>query len=413
MRRLILALFLVLSACSGTEAAQDGIRDDPADAPASEATVASSAAPAPAVTTSTGATSTTGTTAEPFHTYVAWMPGELVPEFGDLLTSLGGVRSVTVARTGTLHIVGSTDATGAAVDQPPYGFVIPVEAAVLDSGTYSFFATEEVAEMFATLGSDELVLSEASAGLRRLGVGGKIRFEGDIEMTVAAVVPDEVLGSTEVALTSVAAFAVDNTISRYALVQSSSTSGELEAGLLAHLPEESVVRVRARDPERSDAARAVQPQIVIKQEFGEFAYSTSSRGTHLEIDPAWLAENIVSVKIPLLGSTRCHKRYAGLLTKVMQSLIDDGLEAVIDRKAFRGCWSPRYISGTTRLSRHAFGAAADINFGNSLDGGAGSPVHPELLARMAAVGITSGQAWSASDPGHFEFYSDEPIGGGG
>jgi hypothetical protein len=318
---------------------------------------------------------------------------------------------VTVARTGTLHIVESTDASGAVVDAPPGGFVIPVEAVVLDRSTYRSFAAPGAAGIFEALGSNELVLSEASAGLRRLDVGAKIRFEGDIEMTVAAIVPDAVLGSTEVALISVGAFAVDNTISRYALVRSSATGERLEADLLALLPAESVVRVRSRNPERSDAARAVQPQIVIKQEFGEFAYKKPSRGTRFEIDPSWVAENIVSVNIPLLGSTRCHKRYAELLTEVMQGLIDDGLEEVIDLGAFRGCWNPRYIAGTTRLSRHAFGAAADINFGRPLDGGPGSPVHPELLARMAAAGLTSGHAWSSPDPGHFEFYSDDPISG--
>ncbi len=408
MRRLVLLLLLVGSACSGAEAARDSVQLDPGESAAVEDETTSTLLVA---TTSTALSTTTS--ADPFQTYVAWMPGGLVPGFGELLSSIEGVRSVTVARTGTLHIVGSSDAAGAVVDTSPEGFVIPVEAVVLDSDTYRPFATAGEAETLAALGPGELVLSEASAGLRRLGVGGKIEFEGEIEMTVAAVVPDAVLGSTEVALTSVGAFAVDNTISRYALVESSTTVDQLEVELLALLPEASVVRVRSRNPHRGDAARAVRPQVVIKQEFGEFAYRQLGRGRRLEIDPEWVSENIVSVNIPLLGTTRCHRRYAELLTQVMQSLIDDGLEAVIDRRAFRGCWNPRYISGTTRLSRHAFGAAADINFGNSLDGGPGSPVHPELLARMAAAGITSGHTWSSPDPGHFEFLDDEPIAVGG
>ena len=89
------------------------------------------------------------------------------------------------------------------------------------------------------------------------------------------------------------------------------------------------------------------------------------------------------------------------------------MKAAIDPDAFFGCWNPRRIANTTRLSRHAFGAAADINFGNSLDGGPGSPVNDELLRRMAMAGITSGHDWSLPDPGHFEWFSDEPIGSDG
>jgi hypothetical protein len=392
--------------CSGAGPAPDAAPVAPLGVAVVPATSTSSSpsttAPAPVATT---------TTVDPFQTFVAWMPGGLVDDFGDLLSSLEGVRSVTVARTGTLHIVRSTDASGRVVDAPPDRFVIPVEAVVLDAHTYRAFVPAEVAEVFAGLAPDELVLSEASARLRRLGVGGTIRFDGDIELTVAAIVPDDVLGSTELALTSVAGFVEDNTVSRFALVEASLTVEQLEAGLLSLLPTDSVVRVRSRDPDRSDAARAVQSQIVIKQEFGEFAYRPPKRGTRFVIDPAWVKENIVSVRIPLLGSVRCHRRYVEQLAAVMQSLVDDGFNDVIDQRAFRGCWNPRFIAGTTRLSRHAFGVAADINFGNSLDGGPGSPVHPELLARMAAAGITSGHTWSSPDPGHFEFYSDPPTGG--
>ncbi len=87
-----------------------------------------------------------------------------------------------------------------------------------------------------------------------------------------------------------------------------------------------------------------------------------------------------------------------------QDLADNGLSNVIDRSAFAGCWNARYIAGSARMSRHSFGAAADINIFNSTDGGPGSPVNPELLKRIYAAGLTSGHVWRNSDPGHFEFF---------
>jgi hypothetical protein len=409
MRSVILALVLavVLAACSGEIAPHPGPDGPGAVAPAPNQPT-SSTSPI-GTTTSASPEVPVVTTVDPFRTFVAWMPGGLVPEFGDALADLPNVRAASLARTGTLHIVSSRDASGMSVDMPPGGYVIPVEAVVLDPTTFDAFLASESAAALQSLGPDELILSEASAELRRLGVGGKIQFEGDIELTVAAVLPDAVLGSTEVAVTSLDAFAADNTIARFAVIESTAGADELETALLARLPASSVVRVRSREPGRADASRAVQPQVAIKQEFGEFAYRPPRRGTRVEIDPAWLEANIVVMDIPLLGQVRCHREYATRLAGVMQSLVDDDLQEVIDRSAFRGCWNPRYIAGTTRLSRHAFGVAADINFGNPLDGGPGSPVHPELLARMAAAGITSGHAWSAPDPGHFEFYSRSPI----
>ena len=153
----------------------------------------------------------------------------------------------------------------------------------------------------------------------------------------------------------------------------------------------------------------VRSQVFIKEHFGEFAYRLTGGG-RFTIDPGWVAANIVDVDIPLLGQTKCHRKMAGILTDVMQDLVDNGLSDVIDRSAYAGCWNARYIAGSYRLSRHAFGAAADINIFNPTDGGPGSPVHPELLERIYAAGLTSGHVWRNADPGHFEFF--EAVAGG-
>ena len=87
----------------------------------------------------------------------------------------------------------------------------------------------------------------------------------------------------------------------------------------------------------------------------------------------------------------------------MTTLEIAGHDDVIDPSAFKGCWNPRFIRQRTDLSHHAWGAAADINFGNSLEG-PGSPADPRLLEAMAALDILSGHAWTDPDPGHFEWF---------
>jgi hypothetical protein len=160
--------------------------------------------------------------------------------------------------------------------------------------------------------------------------------------------------------------------------------------------------------------RIVRSWVFMKQTFGEFEYRPG-KGVAVQIEPAWLEENIVEVDLPLLGVTKCHVRYAETLTAVMNRLIDEGMGHVITKRTFFGCWNPRYIRGTTRLSRHSFGIAADINFSNRTGDRNGSPVHSALLAAMTDFGIHSGHVWVSPDAGHFEFFGfpeedpQEPI----
>jgi hypothetical protein len=149
---------------------------------------------------------------------------------------------------------------------------------------------------------------------------------------------------------------------------------------------------------------AVRAQSAIKERFGEFAYRATD-AQRFETDPAWLATNIVTDTIPLLGEVTCHHDFVALLRAVMERLEAVGAEDAIDPDAFRGCWNSRFIAGRRDLSRHSFGVAADINFFNPLDGPA-SPVDLRLLAAMEAVGITSGHEWMIPDPGHFEWFTD-------
>ncbi len=400
MRRWALLFLLVATACSGRAIADS----EPVATTTNAATATSTTMPPTTVAPVPAAAPTTTTTSPPlWEPLVSWMPDGLPPDFGEIVRSVPGVINVTVIGTGTFHIVSSETSDGAVVDQPPDGFVIPVGGIVIDPATYRAFADNATAAVIAGLSSGELILSESSAALRRLGPGDRMVFEGGEVRSIAAVLPDAAVGGAEIIGVGDTTLAVPGSERGYALIDFDGTGEELEREILARLPQDALLRVRDPRDTSGNPGRSVRSQIFIKQEFGEFAYRPTGRG-RFEIDPAWMEANIIDVEIPLLGKTVCHRKYAALLTEVMKDLDDHGLDGVIDPRAFRGCWNSRYISGSTRLSRHAWGAAADINFGNDLDGGPGSPVNEELLERMLAVGIRSGHLWTRPDPGHFEFY---------
>lgn len=340
-------------------------------------------------------------------------PEGLDENFIDLIRSIDGVERLAVLRSGQVRMTASEDRSGQPVDRLTDGFVIQLDARSYDDPASVEPFSAELAAALARLPADELILSRSSADLRRLDVGGIIEFDNGARFRVGAVLPDSVVGGAEVVLAGVDSLELAGGRSAergVALVGFAGTGTELEAVLLEVNGGEGI-RVfggRGGDDEL-DRQRSTLSQIEVKQTFGEFAFRPS--GSSIEIDPDWIEANLVTVDLPLLGPVRCHRVFAETLDAVMQGLVADGLDDVIDRDAFQGCWNPRTIAGSDRLSKHAWGIAADINFGNPLDDGPGSPVHPELLERMDEAGFTSGHRWTTPDPGHFE-YRRPPLGDG-
>lgn len=330
------------------------------------------------------------------------MPRGLPDDFESRAAPIEGVESIALRLTETLHIVQTHDAAGSVVDQPPAGFVIPIQGAAVVASSYESFADAPVVQLLEELAADQVLLSESSARLRRIGAGGRITFADGRQVTVLAVVPDTAFGAEEIVTTNPDLVGGPGSELRFALVSFAGTADDLHQALTLALPDGSGIGVHTRG-RLHDQTTAVRSQVWIKQTFGEFSYKPTGDG-RFTIDPAWVAANIVTVEIPLLGTTRCHRIYADLLIGVMEALIASGDADAIDRSAFHGCWNARYVANSRRLSRHAWGAAADINFFNSLDGGPGSPVSRALLEQMAMAGITSGHDWSIPDPGHFEYY---------
>jgi hypothetical protein len=71
-------------------------------------------------------------------------------------------------------------------------------------------------------------------------------------------------------------------------------------------------------------------------------------------------------------------------------------------RSFHGCFNPRFIAGTHTLSRHAWGAAVDINYSSNPTGSANTQ-DGRLIEVMMRWGFTWGGNWLVPDPAHFEW----------
>ena len=335
--------------------------------------------------------------------------GRGLPE--DFIERVGAIEGVTLAylyTAGTMDLVESRTSAGRVVDRASEGWAIPLDGAIV--------APDHIAAYLGIdhgLTRDHVVLGEGSAALRGLTAGDTMRFASGAELTVGAVVPDEVFGESELIGLSTDVFDPKRFEARAAVIRFTGGEQALERELARIYGDDAGFGLHRRDAFADNGPRIVRSWVFLKEQFGEFEYRPA-RGGAVEIDPAWLEANIVEVDLPLLGTTKCHRRFAHTLTAVMRRLEAQGMADVIDASRFYGCWNPRFIRGTTRLSRHAFGIAADINFTSREGDRRGSPTHSALLEAMYAYGVHSGHVWTLPDPGHFEYYGfpdGAPTGG--
>ena len=399
MVRVLVAMVLVAAACSSTpDRAEVSVPTLATRAPATSTTSTSTLA---STASSTMLPGSEGPNPSLSHWYLVSATAAVPDGLAEGLETISGVEAVSTVRVGLVHLVESRTAEGQFVDQAPAGFVIPLEAQAFDPARHGEFVPAEVARLLEDLDGDEALLSESSAEFRRLGPGSTLVLEDDTVLTVVGIVDDEWIGAAEVALTREAGERMGVTNERYSVVRYNGPRQDLERD--ADALEDASVRVRSRDEvDVFRHADAVASQIAIKARFGEFAYRPAE-GDVIEIDPAWMQANIVTNEIPLLGRVTCHTDFLALLRDAMDTLEEAGHADAVDPAAFRGCFNPRFIRNRGDISRHAWGVAADINFGNPLEG-PGSPTDAALLEATMAIDILSGHTWTDPGPGHFEWF---------
>jgi D-alanyl-D-alanine carboxypeptidase len=339
---------------------------------------------------------------------LVWTPGRLPAGLAARVRRVRGVQAVTMVRGGLLGLAGSVDNDGRPVDRPPPGTTIPLEAIGFDPATYPALLPASARAAFGRLRPGEALLGATSARLRRLGPGGRVRLDrgpGGARgtwLTVAGVVDDTLVGAAEVAVTTAGGRALGVTTDRYLLLAYRGARAAVAAAVRRLLP--AGLPVRLRGPGETPffrAGDAVLPQALIKERFGEFSWRPGPGGGFAQ-DPSWQSANLTTTRVPILGRVRCNRSLLPALAGAMGELRQRNLARLVDPAAFAGCWNPRLTRGGGGVSRHAWGAAVDLNVAGNPTGLA-SAQDPRLVEVMERWGFTWGGRWLIPDPAHFEW----------
>lgn len=338
---------------------------------------------------------------------IASTRAELNGELRQGVAGIPGVLSITDVGRLRVYLVRTRDAQGAVVDEAPREFFYALDAMVFDPASYPQFVGA-AAQPLSGLSEGEVVLGATSAKVRRLGPGSALELLDGTQLTVRAIVDDELIQNREMALAAPGFANGEGPARPYLLIRFDGPQDTVEALMQAVLPEETPLRLRAlEESEFLPSPAAILPQAQMKVALGEFSFRPTM-GRTIVRDPAWESENLANAEIPLLGRVRCHVVLIPALQGAMQELIDAGLGDLIVAEAFQGCDNPRLIGVGRGFSRHAWGAAVDINYSDDATIRANA-ADPRLVAIMDRWGFTSGHLWHNPDPGHFEYVGPPKI----
>ncbi|MFN2593440.1 MAG: M15 family metallopeptidase [Actinomycetota bacterium] len=335
---------------------------------------------------------------------LAWAAGGLPARTQAVLEKHRGVIDATTVLAGLDWIDRSHASDGAVIDKPPHGLAIPFEMAFVDPVAYRAFVPVADRQTVESLRPDELLLARTEAGLRGAGEGLTINLSGRHER-VAGVVSDQATQGYE----ALAAGHPPNSWlhpDRYVLLRVNKKTNEdsIARAIRKLLPNHAPVRVKAQgETPFLRYGDAVLPQMLYKKTFGEFAARPTADG-RLDIDPKWIARNIVRARVPLLGTVECHRLMIPQLRRALREIRAEGFGYQIDPAQFAGCFSPRFISSDprSRLSHHAWGAAIDLNAAENRFGA--RPTMPRSIVQiMERNGFTWGGRWIVPDGMHFEW----------
>lgn len=342
--------------------------------------------------------------AAPAETLLAWTPGGLPAGLAVEARGIPGVQAVAEVGSGILWLSGWTPG-----DKPevlaPAGLSIPVEVAAVDPDQYSAFVPPAERDRFLELKNGGAMLGATGSQLRGIESEGRLRF-GEVTLEVGGVVDDGLIGAHEVVVSTETAAVFNVLTPKYLLIAMGPAGSRkvVEDALTAAIPQGT--RIRVRGPGETPVFRhgdAVLAMSQVKNLFGEFAARPASDGT-VEIDPAWLQENVVTGEVPLLGTIRCHRAVLPQVNAALEEVFRRGLGHLVRPDDFGGCFSPRFLNrdASAGLSHHAWGIALDLNATEN-PFGAEPALDPRLVEILERWGLVWGGEWLVPDGMHFEF----------
>lgn len=128
-------------------------------------------------------------------------------------------------------------------------------------------------------------------------------------------------------------------------------------------------------------------------------YHYRVNGSTVTADPGWVAANLRTETMPIVGRVTCHKVMLLQLRAALNELVQRGLDKHIRTTA--GCFNARFIAGTSSLSNHAFGMAIDFDAAQNGRGTSGQ-IPPVVVQVFKNWGFEWGGDWKWTDPMHFE-----------
>lgn len=132
-------------------------------------------------------------------------------------------------------------------------------------------------------------------------------------------------------------------------------------------------------------------------------------GGRIAPEASWVAANIRTEVVPILGSVTCHKDLFPQLRAALLEVQQRGLADEINPGEYAGCYYPRFIANTTTLSNHSFGLALDLNVPGNLRGTVGE-IDRDVVAIFKTWGFAWGGDWRFTDPMHFELSEVKAVG---
>ena len=132
-------------------------------------------------------------------------------------------------------------------------------------------------------------------------------------------------------------------------------------------------------------------------------------GGRIAPESSWVAANIRTEVVPILGSVTCHKDLFPQLRAALLEVQQRGLSGEINPDEYAGCYYPRFIANTTTLSNHSFGLALDLNVPGNGRGTVGE-MNRDVVAIFKTWGFAWGGDWRYTDPMHFELSEIKRVG---
>ena len=265
------------------------------------------------------------------------------------------------------------------------------------SSKVDYFYNDEVAQVIK---SNKIVVSSLTAERYGLSVNDKVSLIGlnsaPVDIEVGMILKDSELGWFEGVVNKEVGF----NLGIFRNIQAIIWDTKINENHLIELHKNiKYNKVKFTFRESKPNKNWVLPTALVKEMFGDFQIKERD-GTWITTEPSWREENIQVKRVPILGSTRCHRLMWEPLEGALNQILDEGLAYTLSLQDFKksgGCYAPRRINrfdAGGSISRHAWGIAIDINTKSSY--------HPRVVEIFNSWGFAWGGTWTSPDEMHFE-----------